>query len=134
QPFANLRAAPDGYFHMQPAVLPLASAASFFGPAAPAASVSLGLSFSAAHWLSAPPDVVVPGGFYFCEATGEAREALASAAASDWASFLRARSAELVPGGRLLVQMVGTSDEGEVTARRLMRAMAEVGGAMVSEG
>lgn len=50
----------------------------------------------------------MPGGFYFSEATGEARAALAAQAANDWTTFLSARAADLAPGGRLLVQMVGT--------------------------
>ncbi len=77
--------------------------------------------------------MVVPGGFYFADAMGETRDALAAQADRDWATFLRARSTELAPGGRLLVQMVGTNDAGQVTARRLLHAMAEVGEAMASE-
>lgn len=134
QLFANLISAPDGYLHVQPPVLPLVSAASFFGVAAPARSVRLGTSFSAAHWLSSQPDVVVPEGFYFCEATGDTARAIAAQAAGDWTTFLRARAVELAPGGRLLVQMVGTSDAGEVTARRTLQAMAEVGHSMAAEG
>ena len=64
----------------RPSVLHLASGASFFGPTAPAGSVHLGMSFSAAHWLREQPTVVVPEGFYSCEATGDARTALAAQA------------------------------------------------------
>ncbi len=134
QLFANLAAAPDSYLGLEPPVLPLASAGSFFATAAPAGSVNLGMSFSAAHWLSVQPEVSVPGGFYFCEAQGDARESLARRAADDWARFVRARTAELAPGARLVVQMVGTDDAGQVTARRLLQAMAEVAEAMASEG
>jgi len=134
QLFANLVATPDCYLHLDPPVVPMASAGSFFQVAAPVGSVRLGMSFSAAHWLSAQPDVMVPGGFYFADAMGEAQDVLHRQAADDWATFLRARSDELAPGGRLLVQMVGTNDAGQVTARRLLHAMAEVGEAMASEG
>jgi len=134
QLFVNLVATPGSYLELDPPVLPLASAASFFQTAAPAGSIRLGTSFSAAHWLSSQPEVVVPQGFYFSEAVGGARDALGRQAAQDWTTFLRARHAELAPGGRLLVQMVGTTDAGEVTARRLLHAMAEVGEAMASEG
>jgi len=133
QLFANLVTTPGSYLALDPPVLPLASAASFFEVAAPAGSVRLGMSFSAAHWLSAQPDVVVPGGFYFADAMGDTRDALAGQADRDWATFLRARRSELAPGGRLLVQMVGTNDTGQVSARRLLHAMAEVGEAMASE-
>jgi hypothetical protein len=138
--FANVAAAPRGYAHAagEP-VLPLASAGSFFEPAAPSASVHLGLSFSAAHWLRSQPQLDLPAGFYFSEADGDVRAALAAQAAADWVAFLSARGADLTPGGRLLVQMVGT-DETEparpqgVTARRLMAAMDAVAGELVAAG
>ncbi len=117
-----------------PPVLHLASAASFFTPAAPAGSVHLGMSFSAAHWLREQPTVVVPEGWYPCEATGAARAALAAAADADWTAFLGARAADLAAGGRLLVQMVGTDANGNVTARALLRAMADVADGMAEDG
>jgi hypothetical protein len=126
--FANVSATPDED------VLHLASAVSFFRPAAPAGSVHLGMSFSAAHWLRDQPDVSVPDGCYFCEATGAARAELAKLADADWTTFLRARAADLAPGGRLLVQMVGTDDAGDVTARRLLRAVCETADGMVDDG
>lgn len=140
QLFANLRSSPEGYLGLDgPPVLALASAVSFFEPAAPAGSVHLGMSFSAAHWLRSQPEVTVPGGVYFPEATGGARAALAAQAADDWATFLAARAADLAPGGRLLVQMVGTDPspgpEGpRVTGRLLLRAMGEVAAQMAREG
>jgi cyclopropane-fatty-acyl-phospholipid synthase len=120
-------------------VLPLASAVSFFEPAVASASVHLGMSFSAAHWLRSQPQVVVPNGFYFSEATGDARAAIAARAAEDWLTFLRARAGELAPGGRLLLQMVGTDPAREpagagVTARKLMLAMSEVADELVESG
>lgn len=136
--FRNLTTGSGGYLTLDgPAVLPLASAISFFEPATPRGAVHLGLSSSAAHWLRHQPDVVVPEGFYFCEATGSVRAALAAAAAEDWCAFLTARAADLAPGGRLIVQMVGTQVDasGEhVTARQLLRAMAEVAHDMATSG
>jgi hypothetical protein len=140
QLFRNLAASPDSYLELAgPPVLPLASAVSFFLPAAPARSVHLGVSFSAAHWLREQPTVAVPKGFYFCEATGQARAALAQQADDDWTAFLTARAADLAAGGRLLVQMVGSAGapgedggEPEVTARKLLRAMAEVATGMAN--
>ncbi|MGI9080377.1 MAG: hypothetical protein ACR2GF_06130 [Acidimicrobiales bacterium] len=55
-----------------------------------ARSVRLGTSFSAAHWLSSQPDVVVPGGFSFSEATDDTAAVIATEAAHDWTTFLRA--------------------------------------------
>ncbi len=137
QLFANVVAAPEAPRAGGP-VVPMASAVSFFEPAAPAGSVHLGLSFSAAHWLREPPAVVVPDAFYFCEATGAAREALAAQADADWTRFLASRAVDLAPGGRLVVQAVGTDpgaggDGPRVTARGLLRAMTEVARDLVDE-
>jgi SAM dependent carboxyl methyltransferase len=136
--FANLASDPASYLHADgPPVLPLASAGSFFEPAAPARSVQLGVSFSAAHWLRTQPTVTVPEGFYFCEATNSARAALAAQAEADWTTFLAARAADLAPSARLIVQMVGTDDGAQppnVTARALLQAMAEVAEEMASDG
>ena len=137
--FANVAAAGEGTAEPEgPPVVPLASAISFFEPAAPAGSVHLGLSFSAAHWLRDRPDVDVTGGFYFCEATGEARAALAAQADADWTSFLASRAVDLAPGGRLIVQTVGSEPAADgseaVTARRLLRAMSEVARDLVGAG
>ncbi|MEX2255869.1 MAG: hypothetical protein WEC34_10560 [Acidimicrobiia bacterium] len=138
--FANLVDRPDSYLTVEgPPVLPLASAISFYESAVPAGAAHLGVSFSAAHWLRTQPDVVVPEGFYFCEATGDTRAALAAQADADWTTFLAARAADLAPGGRLVLEMVGTetrseSAEPNVTARKLMRAMTEVAQEMVEEG
>jgi hypothetical protein len=132
QLFGNVTATHDGVLH-------LASAVSFFEPSAPPRSVHLGVSFSAAHWLRTQPDVVIPNGFYFCEATGATRARLAAQADTDWTAFLAARAADLASGGRILVQMVGTEvdagdAEAKVTARTLLRAMAEVAAEMAKEG
>ncbi len=92
QLFANLASRPESYLHLDgPAVLPLASAISFFDPAVPPASAHLGVSFSAAQWLRSQPSVTVPEGLYFCEATGAARSELAAQADADWTAFLSAR-------------------------------------------
>ncbi len=138
--FANVTSAPTSYARAAgPPVLALASAVSFFEPAAPSRSVHLGMSFSAAHWLRSQPQVLLPGGFYFSEATGETRATLAAEAATDWVAFLSARAADLAPGGRLVVQTVGTdpagaADGSRVTARKLMLAMSEVAEELVAGG
>jgi cyclopropane-fatty-acyl-phospholipid synthase len=139
QLFTNLESSPDSYQHLPPPpVIPLVSAVSFFQPAAPSRSVHVGMSFSAAHWLREQPNVALPEGFYFCEATGDAAAALARAAAADWATFLAARAHDLAPGGRLLVQFVGTEVAADgtrhVTARALLQAMAEVAWRMAADG
>jgi cyclopropane-fatty-acyl-phospholipid synthase len=136
--FANVASRADSYLTVAgPPVLPLASAVSFYEATVPAGAAHLGVSFSAAHWLRTQPTVAVPDAFYFCEATGDARAALAAQADADWTTFLTARAADLAPGGRLVLEMVGTdtsSGEPAVTARALLRAMTEVAAQLVDEG
>jgi len=137
--FANVASDEHSYLKAAgPPALPLASAITFFEPAAPAGSVHLGMSFSAAHWLREQPTAAVDG-FYFCDATGAARDALAAQADADWTAFLVARAHDLAPGGRLLVQDVGTEPEGDgnaphVTASRLLAAMHDVAVQMADAG
>ena len=137
--FSALSSTPDSYLHAKgPPVLPMASARSFFESAVPRGLAHLQVSYSAAHWLQTEPDVAVPAGFYFSEATGSARAALAAQAAVDWEVFLLARACDLAAGGRLLVQCVGTEigpdGEERVTARELLAAMSEVAGDMADGG
>jgi hypothetical protein len=137
--FSALSASPDSYLRAEgPPVLPMAAARSFFEPVVPRGLAHLQVSYSAAHWLRSDPDVAIPGGFYFCEATGAARAAIAAQAGADWEAFLRARASDLAAGGRLLVQCVGTEvgpgGAERVTARELLAAMAEVAREMADDG
>lgn len=137
--FDHVAADPDGYLRVPgPAVLPMAAAVSFFGPTVPAGFADLQLSSSAAHWLRTQPEVELPGAIYASEATGAGRQALADQAADAWAAFVAARGEDLAPGGRLLVQCVGTAtdDDGaeHVTARELLAAMARVADEMAEAG
>ena len=137
--FADLTASPDSYLRAPgPPALPMAAARSFFLPVVPAATAHLEVSYSAAHWLKDPVAAAIPDGFYFCEATGDARREVAAQAAADWQTFLRARAADLAPGGLLLVQCVGTAADPDgaerVTARELLAAMAAVAAGMARDG
>jgi hypothetical protein len=137
--FAALSSSPDSYLRAEgPPALPMAAGRSFFEPVVPRALAHLQVSYSAAHWLRTEPAVAIPGGFYFCEATGTARAALAAQAAGDWEAFLRARASDLAPGGALLVQCVGTEAGADgaprVSARELLAAMTEVAREMAVDG
>jgi cyclopropane-fatty-acyl-phospholipid synthase len=103
-----------------------AAAGSFFDQVLPDSVVRMGMCFNAAHWYRRPPDVGPIDGMYFSAAEGEQRERLASQAAGDWEAFLEARAAELVPGGRFLVQGIGTDDEGRASAAELLDQMWKV--------
>lgn len=110
-----------------------AAAGSFFDQVLPAASVDAGMCSNAAHWFREQPDVDVPEGMYFSDATGAARKALADLAAGDWQAFLTARAAELRPHGRLLVQGIGRTDT-LVSAGKLLTVMWQVAVAMANAG
>ena len=98
--FSALSSSPNSYLRAEgPPALPMAAGRSFFEPVVPRGLAHLEVSFSAAHWLRAQPSVAIPAGFYFCEATGLARDAIAAQAAADWEAFLRARAADLAAGG-----------------------------------
>lgn len=137
QLFADVGA--DGGYDAIGDVVPMASATSFFERAAAPRSVHVGLSANAAHWFRRRPDVVAPGCLYFDRATGEAAATLADLAAADWARFLERRAEELVVGGHLVVQCVGSIVDGgthtrQATAGRLLDVMFEVASSMVADG
>lgn len=103
-----------------------AVAGSFFDQVLPDGAVRMGTCFNAAHWYRRQPDVGPVDGMYFSAAEGEQRERLAVQAAGDWEAFLTARAAELAPGGRLLVQGIGTDDKGRASAAELLDQMWKV--------
>jgi hypothetical protein len=80
----------------------LASAASFFRPIVPPATLRLGFSATAMHWLSRKPcdlaDHVQAIG-----AAGNDLAAFAEQGRRDWETILLQRSRELIPGGRLVL-------------------------------
>ena len=118
------------------APLTMLSASSFFGPVVPRASVQLGLSFSAAHWLRSQPEMQA-GSWCFCDAQEPARSLLAAQAAADWEQFLKARAHELAPGAMLIVETIGTAaidDNNCVTARELLQFMRTIAQDLVTEG
>jgi len=82
----------------------------------PPASIHLAMSFNAIGYLSRRPverlpDYIVPHGPSARGGVGSVsaadREAFATAARRDVEAFLRARAAELVPGGKLMIEAFG---------------------------
>jgi SAM dependent carboxyl methyltransferase len=136
--FANVASSTESYLTLDPRPVSMAAAGSFFDVVVPPDSVQLGVSFSAAHWLREQPHVDMPGGIYFCEATGNARDTLRARAAADWQRFLECRATELAAGGRLVVGCVGTQVETDgtehVTARELLQLMAAVADDLATAG
>ncbi len=131
-------AGPDGYLDGGGPVFALAAAGSFFSQVVPDGSVNLGMCSNAAHWYREQPEVTVPDGMYFSDATGPARRQLADLAAADWLAFLGARASELAPGARLLVQGIATETspgrEPRISAARLLRAMWGVANTLAADG
>lgn len=123
---ANL-AGPDSYLRTFPAVRALFAPRGFFERVTLPASVTLGTSGSAAHWLSAQPaGIDMPRSLYRSDAPPDQLARILAQAAGDWTTFLAARADELQPGGVLLVQMLGSDggvDPVRVSAAPLMELM-----------
>jgi hypothetical protein len=131
----RLAAGEDGYLRIAGGPLySMAAAGSFFDQVVPDATVRIGTCSNAVHWYREQPQVGELEGMYFAAAQGEQRERLAAQAASDWESFLTARSRELAAGGCLLVQGIGTDDDGRVSAAGLLGQMWEVAAALRDRG
>jgi SAM dependent carboxyl methyltransferase len=118
-------------------VYPAAAAGSFFDQVLPASTVDLGMCSNAVHWFRRQPSVDFRG-MYFSAADPAARRALSAQAAEDWLAFLRARHAELVPGGSLLVQGISTTTDAagveHASAALLLDVMWEVATRLSDEG
>jgi hypothetical protein len=131
--FTLLETSPESYLSGAAGVFPFAAGRSFYRQIFPPGSVSLGWSAIAAHWLSAAP-AVIEGHIWPPRAEPTTRAAFARQSAADWRDFLRHRSVELRPRGRLVV-IAGASDEkGDIAALGLMDMANAALRAMVAEG
>ncbi len=131
--FELVATSPRSYLAGADGVVALAAGRSFYERLLPDRVLSLGWSSIAVHWLSAVPRPI-PDHIYSSFATGEVRDALRERSAEDWRAFLDARTAELRPGGRLIVVGGAALDDGRSGAEGLMdmaaaalRAQAEAG-------
>jgi hypothetical protein len=82
-------------------VFSFASGTSFHRQIFPDATLSLGFSATAMHWLSRLPATLVDH-VHAVGAHGAVRGAFAAQAAADWETILLHRARELVPGGQLV--------------------------------
>ena len=104
---ANL-SAPGSYLAGRPDVRVLTAPRSFFERVVPSARSLSASRTPAAHWLSRqPPRLDLPHGLYRSDAPPAELARILAQAATDWSAFLAAPAEELVPGGVLLVQMLG---------------------------
>ena len=103
----------------------------------PDASLSLGFSATAMHYISEKP-CEIPDHVHMVGTSGAPLDAFAERAAKDWENILLARARELVPGGRLVFMNFGKDEQGRYlggtdgidmfdTFDRLWKALAEKG-------
>jgi SAM dependent carboxyl methyltransferase len=94
---------------------------SMFDQLLPPGSTHLAMTFNAIGFLSRRPlerlpDYILPNGPSALRGVGAVaaadRAVFAAQALADIESFLRARAAELVPGGKLLIEVFGSGDSG----------------------
>ena len=130
--FDVLHTDPERYAADDPNVFPSAIGRSFYESVFPKGYVHLGWSSYAAVWLRRIPRLI-PGHFISIASNGEVREAFAKQAAEDWKFFLSLRSAELRPGGRLVVVLPGLNDEGVTGFEPLFNLANRVLADMVSD-
>src|SRR6185295_8862460 len=83
-------------------VFSVASGTSFYQQIFPDASLSLGFSASAMHYLSRLPATLADH-VHVVTARGAERDAFAAQAASDWETILLHRARDLVQGGQLVL-------------------------------
>ena len=92
----------DSYLPGQDGVYALQSGASFYLPILPRASLDLGFSATAMHWLSKKP-VDIPDHVHMVGASGTVLDQFAAQAQLDWQTILLRRANELKPGGQLVL-------------------------------
>jgi SAM dependent carboxyl methyltransferase len=125
--------APESYLRDHSNVFADAVGRSFYGPLLPPAQVSLGWSSYAVNWLSRVP-ALIPGHFHSLRATGAAREAFDSQAATDWLTFLSLRARELRPTGRLVIVTPSVNETGLNGAELLYDAANDSIAELVTRG
>ncbi len=118
------------------------TAGSMFDQLLPPQSLHLATSFNAIGFLSRKPldtlpGYILPNGPSAARANGfvtdEERDAFSSLAAEDIATFLKARAQELVPGGKLLLQVFGGNETAR-TCDGIYDLLNDAVQAFVSEG
>jgi hypothetical protein len=103
---------------------------SFYEQLLPNATVSIGWSSIAVHWLSSIPGAL--DGFWFAAATADQYETWRRAAAADWREFLAAREAEMMSGATLVVVVGAAHGDGRQRRSGAERAMDELAAGMDS--
>jgi len=121
-----------GYGQNEPNVFSAAVGQSFYEAVLPPDSVDFAWSSFAALWLSRIP-ALIPGHFLPLRAAGSVRAAFERQAAADWEEFLRYRSVELRPGGRMMLVLPGLDPDGSVGLEPLFDIANDVLADMVKQ-
>jgi hypothetical protein len=100
-----------GYLARDAGVFACAVGRSFYEPVMPPGAVSLAWSSTAAHWLSRVPTPLRDRAWAPTSLT-PGSEAFVEQARGDWRRFLQLRAAELRVGGRMVVVVATTDDDG----------------------
>ena len=127
----------DSYWHEFPGIFVHACGIGFHHQLMPDRSLDLGFSATAMHYVSRRP-CEITSHVHHVGAAGSELAAFDRQAAADWEAILRARAAELRPGGRLVLMNFGKDEAGRYlgntggvnmfdTFDRLWRAMAAEG-------
>ena len=109
--FATLHEHPGSYLAGQQGIFPSAIGRSYFEPLFPPGRVHLGWNSWTLHWLSHNPVQVDDHVLAILSRSSSAREQVRLRLAEDWENFLRARSAELAPGAKLVSLSMGATPE-----------------------
>jgi len=108
--FARLASA-DSYLSTFDNVFASSCGLSFFQPLFPPNGLHLGFSASAMHYLSAVP-ASLKAKLHSANATGAEVDQYKEQASTDWEAIVMSRSAELAPGGRMIIALLGIDEEG----------------------
>lgn len=133
--FATLDTDSHSYLRHDRAVFTAAVGRSVYGQILPTASVTLGWSSWAVHWLSRTPAPIPDHIQIGCSSDATARSVYARQAAADWIAFLAARGRELAPGGQLVVLTTARrEDDDEVGYRPLLDGIIAELETLVADG
>jgi hypothetical protein len=91
----------DNPLARQPGVFTFASGTTFYRQIFPAATVSLGFSATAMHWLSKLP-IEIADHPHAVGAGADEKKVLRAAALADWETILLHRAREMAPGGKIV--------------------------------
>jgi hypothetical protein len=132
--FRTLAEDPESYQRGDPMVFASAIGRSFYEQLLPAASVSLGWSSWAIHWLSRVPAQIPDHIQVAFSQDGAARAAFARQAAEDWQTFLACRGREIRPGGRLVLLNMALDEAGGFGYGPVVQAIYDALLVLVEEG